>query len=191
MKNPCLTVLAAIACLSGFAQHRTLLHCGKLLDGVNNSLQPEMTVVVEGNKITSVQRGYVVAAGTDRVVDLKSKTVLPGLIDMHVHIESETRRGGAYKAGVKIAFGTDAGVYPHGMNAREFEFMVEGGMSPLNAIKAATMVNAELLGMKTQLGSVEMGKFADLIAVDESPLQTIKTLQTVWFVMKEGKIYKQ
>ena len=426
MKKHYLTLLATIACLSSFAQQRTLLHCGNLLDGVSNDLQREMTVVVVGNKITAVQRGYMAPAATDRVVDLKTKTVLPGLIDMHVHIESETRRGAladrftqnvpdvaymaakyakttllagfttvrdlggsgvnvalrnainrgiaegpriftvgksiattgghadptngyrrdlmgdpgpmegvvnspedarkavrqrykegadlikitatggvlsnakdgmgpqfsdeelklivetakdygfsvaahahgaegikrairagvqtiehgtlmddeaielfkkygtyyvptiiagrstadsarmfgyypalvtpkalaigpkvqatfakAYKAGVKIAFGTDAGVYPHGMNAKEFEFMVEGGMPPIEAIKAATIVNAELLGMKTQLGSVEMGKFADLIAVDENPLQNIKTLQAVRFVMKEGTIYKQ
>jgi imidazolonepropionase-like amidohydrolase len=96
----------------------------------------------------------------------------------------------AYKAGVKIAFGTDAGVYVHGYNAKEFEYMVEAGMPPLEAIKSATMVNAELLGMKTQIGSVETGKLADLIAVDENPVQNIKTLQTVRFV-KEGKVYKQ
>ncbi|MGA0560706.1 amidohydrolase family protein, partial [Larkinella sp. VNQ87] len=97
----------------------------------------------------------------------------------------------AYKAGVKIAFGTDAGVFVHGYNAKEFEYMVEAGMPPLAAIKSATMVNAELLGMKNQLGSVETGKLADLIAVDENPVQNIKTLQQVRFVMKEGKVYKQ
>ena len=408
------------------AQQRTLIHCGNLLDGVRNDLQREMTVVVEGTKITAIQKGYAKPAASDRVIDLKSKTVLPGLIDMHVHLEGETRRGGtldrftmnvpdvafqsakyaqttllagfttvrdlggsgvnvglrnainrglvdgpriftagktiattgghadptngyrkdlmgdpgplegvinspeearkavrqrykdgsdlikitatggvlsnakdgsgpqfteeevravveaakdygfavaahahgaegmkrairagvttiehgtmmddeaielfkkhgtyyvptiiagkvtsdsakifgyytpfvtrkalaigpliqatfakAYKAGVKIAFGTDAGVFVHGYNAKEFEYMVEAGMPPLEAIKSATMVNAELLGMKTQIGSVETGKLADLIAVDENPVQNIKTLQQVRFVMKEGKVYKQ
>lgn len=426
MKKLYLTLLAASVGLSAFAQQRTLLHCGNLFDGVGNNLQREVTVVVEGNKITAVQRGYTAPGANDRVIDLKSKTLLPGLIDMHVHIESETRRGAAidrftqntpdvafqaahiakvtlmagfttvrdlggsgvnialrnainrglvegpriftagksiattgghadptngyrrefmgdpgplegvinspedarkavrqrykegsdlikvtatggvlsnakdgqgpqftdeeveavvktakdygfmvaahahgaegmkrairagvttiehgtmmddeaielfkkygtyyvptiiagrvsadsaripgyypafvtvkalaigpkiqatfakaYKAGVKIAFGTDAGVYPHGYNAKEFEYMVEGGMPILEALKAATMVNAELLGMKTQLGSVEAGKLADLIAVDDNPLQNAKTLQAVRFVMKEGKIYKQ
>lgn len=428
MKKHYLYLLAALAlnAAPALAQQRTLLHCGNLFDGVRNDLQREMTVVIEGNKITGIQKGYTAGSGQDQVIDLRSKTVLPGLIDMHVHLESETRRGGAYerftqnvpdvayqaaryakvtlmagfttvrdlggsgvnialrnavnrglaegpriftcgksiattgghadptngyrrelagdpgplegvingpddarkavrqrykegsdvikitatggvlsnakdgqgpqfsdeelkaivetakdygftvaahahgaegmkrairagvttiehgtlmddeaitlfkqygtyyvptiiagrtaadsarifgyypalvtpkalaigpkvqstfakayKAGVKIAFGTDAGVYPHGYNAKEFEYMVEGGMPPLEAIRAATLVNAELLGMKNQLGSVETGKLADLIAVDGNPLQDVKTLQTVRFVMKDGKVYKQ
>lgn len=428
MKKHYLYLLTALAlgATPALAQQRTLLHCGNLFDGVRNDLQREMTVVIEGNKITGIQKGYTAGSGQDQVIDLRSKTVLPGLIDMHVHLESETRRGGAYerftqnvpdvayqaaryakvtlmagfttvrdlggsgvnialrnavnrglaegpriftcgksiattgghadptngyrrelagdpgplegvingpddarkavrqrykegsdvikitatggvlsnakdgqgpqfsdeelraivetakdygftvaahahgaegmkrairagvttiehgtlmddeaitlfkqygtyyvptiiagrtaadsarifgyypalvtpkalaigpkvqstfakayKAGVKIAFGTDAGVYPHGYNAKEFEYMVEGGMPPLEAIRAATLVNAELLGMKNQLGSVETGKLADLIAVDGNPLQDVKTLQTVRFVMKDGKVYKQ
>jgi imidazolonepropionase-like amidohydrolase len=419
-----------LACLSLLASpllaQRTLIHCGNLFDGVGNSLQPQMTVVVEGNKIAAIQKGYTAPSGQDRVLDMKSKTVLPGLIDMHVHLESQTRRGGAidgftsnpsdvayraanyakitllagfttvrdlggsgvnvslrnainaglvdgprvltvgksiattgghadptngyrkdlmgdpgpedgvingpedarkavrqrykdgadlikitatggvlsnakdgsgpqfteeevkavvdaakdygfpvaahahgaegmkrairggvqtiehgtymddetielfkkhgtyyvptiiagktvadsakhfgyytalvtpkalaigpkiqatfgkaYKAGVKIAFGTDAGVYIHGYNAKEFEYMVEAGMPPVEAIKAALMTNATLLGMNAQIGSIEAGKFADIIAVDENPIQNIKTLQTVKFVMKNGKVYKQ
>ncbi|GAB3509199.1 amidohydrolase family protein [Spirosoma knui] len=422
-----LYLLAGIWLLASplFAQ-RTLIHCGNLFDGVRNDMQREMTIVVEGNKITAVQKGFTAHAGQDRVVDMKTKTVLPGLIDMHVHLESETRRGGlidrftqnvpdvafqaanyakktllagfttvrdlggtginvalrnavnrgmvdgpriltvgksiattgghadptngfrkdlmgdpgpeegvingpdearkavrqrykdgsdlikitatggvlsnakdgsgpqfsdeelkaivetakdygfavaahahgaegikravragvqtiehgtymddeaielfkkhgtyyvptiiagktvadsarmfgyypalvtpkalavgpkiqatfgkAYKAGVKIAFGTDAGVYIHGYNAKEFEYMVEAGMPPLEALKSALMTNAKLLGMDTQIGSVEAGKLADIIAVDENPIQNIKTLQAVRFVMKDGKVYKQ
>lgn len=422
-----LYLLAGLSLLASplFAQ-RTLIHCGNLFDGVRNDMQREMTIVVEGNKITAVQKGFASPTGQDRVVDMKSKTVLPGLIDMHVHLETETRRGGqidqftqnvpdvafqaanyakktllagfttvrdlggsginvalrnavnrglvdgpriltvgksiattgghadptngyrrdlmgnpgplegvingpdearkavrqrykegsdlikitatggvlsnakdgsgpqfsdeelkaivetakdygfavaahahgaegmkrairagvqtiehgtymddeaielfkkhgtyyvptiiagktvadsarmfgyypalvtpkalavgpkiqatfgkAYKAGVKIAFGTDAGVYIHGYNAKEFEYMVEAGMPPLEALKAALMTNAKLLGLDAQIGSVEAGKFADLIAVDENPLQNIKTLQAVRFVMKDGKVYKQ
>ncbi|MBN8826033.1 MULTISPECIES: amidohydrolase family protein [unclassified Spirosoma] len=408
-----------------FAQ-RTLIHCGNLFDGVGNSVQPQMTIVVEGNKITAVQKGYTAASSQDQVVDLKSKTVLPGLIDMHVHLETQTRRGGAidgftsnpadvafraarfakttllagfttvrdlggsginvslrnainaglvegprvltagksiattgghadptngyrkdlmgdpgpedgvingpddarkavrqrykdgsdlikitatggvlsnakdgsgpqfteeeakaivdaakdygfsvaahahgaegmkrairagvqtiehgtfmddetielfkkhgtyfvptiiagktvadsakhfgyytalvtpkalaigpkiqatfakaYKAGVKIAFGTDAGVFIHGYNAKEFEYMVEAGMPSVEAIKSALLTNAKLLNMDAQIGSIESGKFADIIAVDENPLQNIKTLQAVKFVMKDGKVYKQ
>ncbi len=418
--------LASIALLtSPLLAQRTLIHCGNLFDGMSNTLQSQMTVVVEGNKITAVQKGYTAATGQDRVVDMKSKTVLPGLIDMHVHLESETRRGSladrftqnapdvafqaakyakttllagfttvrdlggtginvalrnavnkglidgpriltvgksiattgghadptngyrkdlmgdpgpeegvinspdearkavrqrykdgadlikitatggvlsnakdgsgpqfteeevkavvdaakdygfpvaahahgaegikrairagvqtiehgtymddeamelfkkhgtyyvptiiagktvadsarhfgyypplvtpkalavgpkiqatfgkAYKAGVKIAFGTDAGVFIHGYNAKEFEYMVEAGMPPLEALKSALMTNAKLLSMDTQIGSIEAGKFADIIAVDENPTQNIKTLQTVRFVMKDGKVYK-
>jgi len=420
-------LLAGLSLLGSPAlAQRTLLHCGGLFDGARNDVRREMTVVVEGNKITAIQTGYTRPAGSDKVVDLRAKTVLPGLIDMHVHIESETRRGGAYdrftqnvpdvafqaakyakttllagfttvrdlggsgvnislrnainrglidgpriitagksiattgghadptngyrkdlmgdpgpgegvingpdearkavrqrykdgsdvikvtatggvlsnakdgsgpqfneeelraivatakdygftvaahahgaegmkrairagvttiehgtlmddeaialfkqygtyyvptiiagktaadsarifgyypplvtpkalaigpkiqatfakayKAGVKIAFGTDAGVYVHGYNAKEFEYMVEGGMPPLEALQSALLVNARILGMNEQIGSVEVGKLADLIAVDENPLQNIRTLQTVRFVMKDGTIYKQ
>ncbi|GAB3761937.1 metal-dependent hydrolase family protein [Spirosoma pomorum] len=407
-----------------FAQ-RTLIHCGNLFTGTGNDVQPQMTVVIEGNKIAGIQKGFTAASGQDRVVDLKNKTVLPGLIDMHVHLETETRRGGlidrftlntpdvafqaaknakttllagfttvrdlggsgvnvalrnavnrglvdgpriltvgksiattgghadptngyrkdlmgdpgpeegvingpddarkavrqrykdgadlikitatggvlsnakdgsgpqfteeeakaivdaandygfavaahahgaegmkrairagvqtiehgtymddetialfkkhgtyyvptiiagktvadsakmfgyytalvtpkalavgpkiqatfskAYKAGVNIAFGTDAGVFIHGYNAKEFEYMVEAGMPPVEAIRAALLTNAKLLKMDAQIGSIETGKFADIIAVDENPIKNIKTLQTVRFVMKDGKVYK-
>ncbi|WP_192821526.1 amidohydrolase family protein [Rufibacter sp. LB8] len=97
----------------------------------------------------------------------------------------------AYKAGVKIAFGTDAGVFMHGKNAKEFEYMVEAGMPAMEAIKAATKNAAELVGATDRLGSLEQGKLADLIAVDGNPLQDIKTLQQVRFVMKDGLVYKQ
>ncbi|CCH52195.1 amidohydrolase [Fibrisoma limi BUZ 3] len=429
MKKQYLNLLALTSLLlttSPLLAQRTLLHCGNLFTGTGNDLQPQMTVVVEGNKITAVQKGYQSPSGQDRVVDLKNKTVLPGLIDMHVHLESQTRRGGqidaftqnvpdvafqaasyakttllagfttvrdlggsginialrnavnrglvegpriftvgksiattgghadptngyrrdlmgdpgpaegvinspedarkavrqrykegadlikitatggvlsnakdgsgpqftpeevkavvdaakdygfvvaahahgaegmkrairagvqtiehgtymddeaielfkkygtyyvptiiagktvadsarmfgyypalvtpkalaigpkiqatfgkAYKAGVKIAFGTDAGVYIHGYNAKEFEYMVEAGMPPVEAIKSALLNNARLLGMDAQIGSIETGKLADIIAVDENPVQNIKTLQAVRFVMKDGKVYKQ
>jgi imidazolonepropionase-like amidohydrolase len=415
---------AMLLATPALAQNRTLLHCGNLFTGTE--VQPQMTIVVEGNKITAVQRGYTAPGANDQLIDLKTKTVLPGLIDMHVHLETETRRGGqidqftnnvpdvaykaaknakttllagfttvrdlggsgvnvalrnainqglvdgprvltvgksiattgghadptngyrrelmgnpgpmegvingpdearkavrqrykegsdlikitatggvlsnakdgsgpqfneeelkaivetardygfsvaahahgaegmkrairagvqtiehgtymddeaielfkkygtyyvptiiagktvgdsarrfgyypalvvpkalavgpliqgtfakAYKAGVNIAFGTDAGVFIHGYNAKEFEYMVEAGMPPLAAIRSATVTNAKVLGMETQIGSLEAGKFADIIAVDENPVLTIKTLQTVRFVMKDGKVYKQ
>jgi imidazolonepropionase-like amidohydrolase len=408
-----------------FAQ-KTYIHCGKLIDGVTGKTQPEMTVVTEGGLIASVQKGYANGTGTDRTIDLKNKTVLPGLIDCHVHLESQGSKDGfregmtstdadiayraaqfakrtlmagfttvrdlggsgvnismrkavqqglidgpriitaghaisasgghmdethglrrdaythlpgpeegiadgkdelikavrlqfkqganvikiastggvldqsedgsgaqfsveeikavvetakdyglrvachahgaegikrailggvnsiehgtfmdeegmqlakkygtyyvptiiagksvadsakiknyftpvvarkaievgphiqqtfakAYKAGVKIAFGTDAGVYAHGKNALEFQYMVEAGMPPMEAIKAATTSAADLLGITTKAGSIEKGKFADIIAVEGDPLQDIKLLQNVTFVMKEGKVYK-
>jgi imidazolonepropionase-like amidohydrolase len=407
-----------------FAQ-RTIIHCGTLIDGIKNEAQTEMSIVVEGKKIIQVSKGYLPVGANDKLIDLKNKTVLPGLIDMHVHLESQTSRtsysdgfrmndadiafrsvtyaettlmagfttvrdlggtginislrnainqglikgprifavgksiattgghadptngvnkklmgdpgpaegvvngvddckkavrqrykegadlikitatggvlsvakdgsspqftieeikaivetakdygmkvaahahgnegmrrailggvqtiehgtymeqetmdlmkqygtyyvptiiagktvadsaqrpgyypplvvpkalavgpkiqmtfGRAYKAGVKIAFGTDAGVYIHGYNAKEFEYMTEAGMPAIEAIKSATIVNAEVLGVKDQIGSIESGKLADIIATDESPLKNIKTLQKVIFVMKEGKIYK-
>lgn len=96
----------------------------------------------------------------------------------------------AYKKGVKIAFGTDAGVFPHGLNALEFQFMTEVGMSPMEALQSATINAAELLKVSDQLGTIEPGKWADIIAVKENPLENIKTLQNVVFVMKEGFVYK-
>ena len=97
----------------------------------------------------------------------------------------------AYQGGVKIAFGTDQGVAPHGDNAREFEFMVEAGMPPMAAIKSATMEAAKLIGVEKEIGSIEAGKFADLVAVPGDPLADITLTMKVSFVMKGGTVYKQ
>lgn len=420
-----IALLFAVCASVAFGQ-RTLLHCGNLIDGKSGSVQREMTIVVEGNVIVEVQRGYLQPVGEDRVLDLRSKTVMPGLIDMHVHLESETNKdqvlqrftfneadvafrstvyarrtllagfttvrdlggtgvnialrnainqgvvvgprvltagksiattgghadptngyrkdlmgdpgpregvinspedarqavrqrykdgadlikitatGGvlsvakdgsgpqftddelsaiietardygmhtaahahgtegmkravmagittiehgtkmteevmdlmkskgtyyvptitagkfvaekaavagyyhplvvpkaleigpqiqetfrkAYKRGVKIAFGTDAGVFPHGENGQEFTYMVEAGMPPMEAIRSATQVNAAILGMADRLGTIEKGKLADIVAVDENPLVNIRTMESVSFVMKDGIVYKQ
>ena len=99
--------------------------------------------------------------------------------------------GKAYKAGVKIAFGTDASVYPHGDNAKEFVYMVEAGMPPMFVIQAATTHAAQLLKHDKDLGSIAPGKFADVIAVQGNPLEDVALLQKVDFVMKEGRIYKR
>lgn len=419
-----LLLFASLLASPTFAQN-TLIHCGNLIDGLSNEVKTQMTIVVQGTKIAAVEKGFRKPSGTDKLIDLSKKTVMPGLIDMHVHLESETRRGAvadrftmnvpdvafqstvyakktlmagfttvrdcggsgvntslrnavargivvgprifsagkslattgghadptngyrkdlmgdpgpsegvvnsaedgrkavrqrykdgsdfikitatggvlsqakdgqgpqftveevkaivetakdygyhvaahahgaegakrailggvttiehgtmlddecmnlmkqkgtylvatiiagkvssdsakifgyysalvtpkalaigpkiqatfakAYKAGVKIAFGTDAGVYVHGYNAKEFEYMVEAGMPAMEAIQAATMTNATILGIKDQLGSVEVGKLADIVASDEDPTKNIKTLQSMKFVMKEGVIYK-
>ncbi len=418
--------LSALCLVFNALAQKKLIHCGTLIDGVSNAARSQVTIVVEKNKITAVQNGYTVPQTGDEVIDLKSKTVMPGLIDLHVHIESETSRdaaqkrmtmssadvafeaqkhamttlmagfttvrdmggsgvnialrnaiskglvvgpriftagktiattgghgdptngwrpdvtfpdniddgvinsaeearravrqrykdgsdcikitatGGvlsiaksgkapqfmqeeveavvntandygfhvaahahgaegmkrairagvrtiehgtlmddeciqlfkekgtyyvptiiagrsaadsakipgyyhplvtpkaleigsviqktfekAYKAGVKVAFGTDAGVYKHGLNALEFQYMTEGGMPMIEALKSATMVAAEVLDMKDQLGSIETGKIADIIATDANPLTDVKTLMKVAFVMKEGVVYKK
>ena len=425
MKKLALFLFANLLIFNVFAQ-RKLIYCGTLIDGVSNAARTQVTVVVEKNKITAVQNGYIPPQSNDEMIDLKSKTVLPGLIDLHVHIENETSRdqiqkrmsmssadiayeaqkhamttlmagfttvrdmggsgvnislrnainkglvvgcriftsgktiattgghgdptngwrpditfpdnvddgvvnspeearravrqrykdgadwikitatGGvlsiakngkapqfmqdevdavvqtandygfrvaahahgaegmkralragvttiehgtfmddeaikifiqkgtyyvptviagkstadsakipgyyhplvvpkaletgpyiqktfekAYKAGVKIAFGTDAGVYKHGLNAKEFQYMTEAGMPIMEALKSATMIAAEVLEMKDQLGSIEVGKLADIIATDANPLMDVKTLMNVTFVMKEGVIYKK
>jgi imidazolonepropionase-like amidohydrolase len=419
--------LAAFVCItSSVLAQKTILHCGTLIDGIANAPRTEVSVIVEKNKIVGIESGYITAQTGDKVVDLKSKTVIPGLIDMHVHIENETSRdqiarrigsttadvaydaqryanitlmagfttvrdmggsgvnialrnainqgkvtgcriftagktiattgghgdpsngikanlslpeettngvinsedearqavrqrykdgsdwikitatGGvlsiakngrgpqftdaelrgvvstandygfkvaahahgsegmkrairagvttiehgtfmddeaialfkekgtylvptiiagkstadsakmfgyyhpfvaakaletgpaiqatfakAYKAGVKIAFGTDAGVFAHGKNAKEFEYMTEAGMPMMECLKAATIVAADLLGVKEQLGSIEKGKIADIVAVEGDPIKDPKLMMNVGFVMKEGVIYKQ
>lgn len=425
MKKLALFLLANLLIFNAFGQ-RKLIYCGTLIDGVSNAARTQVTVVVEKNKITAVQNGYIPPQSNDEMIDLKSKTVMPGLIDLHVHIENETSRdqiqkrmsmssadvafeaqkhamttlmagfttvrdmggsgvnislrnainkglvvgcriftsgktvattgghgdptngwrpdvtfpdnvddgivnspeearravrqrykdgadwikitatGGvlsiakngkapqfmqdevdavvqtandygfrvaahahgaegmkralragvttiehgtfmddeaikifkekgayyvptviagkstadsakipgyyhpliqpkaletgpyiqktfekAYKAGVKIAFGTDAGVFKHGLNAKEFQYMTEAGMPIMEALKSATIVAAEVLEMKDQLGSIEVGKLADIIATDANPLTDVKTLMNVTFVMKEGVVYKK
>ena len=424
MKKTLLILLLCI-CGSSFAQN-TLIYCGGMIDGVRNDVQKEMTVVVKGSKIIAVEKGYRKPDANDKIIDLKNRTVMPGFIDMHVHLENETRRGQevarftnspidvafastgfakktlmagfttvrdlggsgvnialrkaiasglvigprvftagkslsttgghadptngsyadlkadpgpingvinsveearqavrqrykegsdcikitatggvlsqakdgmgphwteeeiravvetakdygfhvaahahgaegmkrairagvttiehgtfmddeamdlmkkmgayyvptiiagktvadsakifgyysyvvtpkalaigpkiqetfakAYKAGVKIAFGTDAGVYVHGRNAKEFEYMVEAGMPAMEAIQSATVTNATILGMRELIGSIEVGRFADIVASTEDPIKNIKTLQDIKFVMKEGVVYKE
>ncbi len=97
----------------------------------------------------------------------------------------------AIASGVKIAFGTDAAVFPHGLNAHEFKYLVEYGLTPMQAIQCATLNAADLLGQSGKLGAIEPGKFADLIAVSADPLKSIEALQHVTFVMKAGIVYKQ
>jgi imidazolonepropionase-like amidohydrolase len=99
--------------------------------------------------------------------------------------------GRAYRAGVKIAFGTDSGVYPHGENAHEFELMVQAGMPPLFTIQAATMHAAELLKHDKDLGSLSAGKLADVVAVPGNPVEDIGLMKRVSFVMKAGVVYKR
>ena len=97
----------------------------------------------------------------------------------------------AYRAGVKIAFGTDTGVGPHGLNAREFRYMVEGGMPAMDAIRSATSGAAAVLGATDELGTIEAGKLADLIAVSGNPLADVSVLEDVRFVMKDGEVHKR
>jgi imidazolonepropionase-like amidohydrolase len=111
----------------------------------------------------------------------KARTVLP---------IAQQNLSHAFKLGVKVAFGTDAAVYPHGLNAHEFAKMVQMGMSPLGAIQAATVNAADLLGWSDRVGTLEPGKFGDLIAVNGDPLSDVRVLQNVRFVMKGGEVIK-
>lgn len=110
-------------------------------------------------------------------------------LDIGPKIQSMFAR--AYKKGVKIAFGTDAAVFAHGENAKEFGYMVEAGMPAIKAIQSATVTNAMLLKMETQIGHIKAGFLADIVATNDDPTEHIDTMTNVVFVMKEGKIYKQ
>jgi imidazolonepropionase-like amidohydrolase len=114
-------------------------------------------------------------------VRAKAEFILPHAVD-------SLRR--AIAAGVKIAYGTDAAVYPHGDNAREFAVLVERGMSPLEAIRSATIHSADLLGVADR-GRLNAGLLADVIAVPGNPLEDIRVMEEVVFVMKDGNVYKQ
>jgi imidazolonepropionase-like amidohydrolase len=96
----------------------------------------------------------------------------------------------AFAAGVKIGFGTDAAVYPHGLNAHEFAVYVRLGMTPLQAIQTSTVNDADLLGWSAKVGTLEAGKWADIIAVGGDPLKDVTTLERVKFVMKGGAVVK-
>lgn len=120
--------------------------------------------------------------------------LLPAIIRLKalaIGPQMKTTLGEAYRAGVRIAFGTDCGVSPHGSNGREFRLMVAAGMSPAAALESATRVAAEALDVRSDLGSLEAGLWADIIAVPGNPLEDITVMERVEFVMKEGVVYRQ
>jgi len=127
-------------------------------------------------------------ADSAKIPGYYSELVTPKAIAIGSKIQSTFSK--AYKAGVKIAFGTDAGVYRHGQNWKEFGYMVEGGMPPMEAIRSATIHASDLLGTSEILGTIEAGKLADIIAVDGDPLSDIRVMGKVTFVMKDGVVYK-
>jgi len=151
----------------------------------------------EGAKMMAERGTYLVPTmmAGDAVEKLAKNGVLKGLmaekaLEAAASMRNATRL--AHKYNVKIAFGTDSGVIPHGTNAHEFALMVEwGGLSPMESIMAGTMNAATLLGWQKNIGSLEMGKWADIVAVPGDPLKDIRKTETVSFVMKGGVIYKQ
>ena len=96
----------------------------------------------------------------------------------------------AVKIGVKISFGTDAAVFPHGQNAKEFKLMVDLGMTPMDALRSATSTDAELLGIAQKVGTLEKGRLADIIAMPGDPTADITATERVSFVMKEGRVVR-
>ncbi|MDA7716962.1 amidohydrolase family protein [bacterium] len=115
--------------------------------------------------------------------------IVPKALEIGPKIQNTFKK--AYDRGVSIAFGTDAGVFKHGQNGKEFGYMVEAGMPAMAALQSATITNAKILNMQDQLGQLAPGFFADIVAVNEDPTQKINTMENVVFVMKDGKIYKK
>ncbi len=107
-----------------------------------------------------------------------------------ISAQRETCFKKAFSSGVKIAYGTDAGVFPHGLNGKDFKYMVKYGLAPMQAIQTATINAADLLDWKNKVGSITKGKFADIIAVEGNPIDDISMLEHVKFVMKDGVVYK-
>lgn len=172
-------------------------------EGMKRAVLAGITTIEHGTKMTDEvielmkQKGtyYVPTISAGKFVAEKAKEpgyyhalVVPKALEIGPQIQQTFAK--AYKKGVKIAFGTDAGVYPHGENGKEFGFMVEAGMPAMEAIKSATIVAAGVLGLSDKIGTIETGKLADIVAVDENPLTNIKTMEKVSFVMKEGVAYK-
>lgn len=115
--------------------------------------------------------------------------IVPKALEIGPKIQNTFKK--AYDRGVGIAFGTDAGVFKHGQNGKEFGFMVEAGMPAMATIQSATTINAKILNMQDQIGQITPGFLADIVAVNDDPTQKINTMENVVFVMKEGKIYKK
>jgi imidazolonepropionase-like amidohydrolase len=173
-------------------------------EGMKRAVLAGVATIEHGTKMTEEvmdlmkQKGtfYVPTITAGKFVGQQAKEpgyyhplVVPKALEIGPMIQETFRK--AYRRGVKIAFGTDAGVFPHGQNAKEFGYMVEAGMPAIEALLSATVVNAGILGLADKIGSLEAGKLADIVATDENPLENIHALEDVSFVMKEGVIYKQ
>jgi imidazolonepropionase-like amidohydrolase len=147
-------------------------------------------------KLMKEKEAYLVAtisAGKFVAEQAKKPGAYPAIIvpkAIAIGAQIQKTFGKAYKFGVPIAFGTDAGVYPHGENAKEFLYMNEAGMPVAEALQSATYVNAKILEKEDQLGQIAPGFLADLVATEENALENVNTLTNVTFVMKNGVVYK-
>lgn len=137
--------------------------------------------------VPTITAGKAVAENA-KIEGFYPEIIVPKALEIGPKIQSTFAK--AYKRGVPIAFGTDAGVFPHGQNAKEFGYMVEVGMPAMEALQSATITNAKVLGLSDQLGQIKPNYIADIIAIDVNPLEDISAMERVQFVMKEGKIYK-
>ena len=138
--------------------------------------------------VPTITAGKAVAENA-KIEGFYPEIIVPKALEIGPKIQSTFAK--AYKRGVPIAFGTDAGVFPHGLNAKEFGYMVEVGMPEMEAIQSATITNAKVLGLANQLGQIKTDYIADIVATDSNPIDDISAMERIDFVMKAGKIYKK
>ena len=138
--------------------------------------------------VPTITAGKAVAENA-KIEGFYPEIIVPKALEIGPKIQSTFAK--AYKRGVPIAFGTDAGVFPHGLNAKEFGYMVEVGMPEMEAIQSATITNAKVLGLANQLGQIKTDYTADIVATDSNPIDDISAMERIDFVMKAGKIYKK
>ncbi len=173
-------------------------------EGMKRAVAAGITTIEHGTLMTEEVMDLMVKKGTYYVPTISAgkyvyeKAKIPGFFPelvvpkaLAIGPQIQKTFGKAYKRGVKIAFGTDAGVFPHGENGKEFGYMVEAGMPAMKAIQSATIVNASVLKQASEFGAIKAGLLADIIAVEKDPTKDIHTMEEVVFVMKGGKVYKQ
>ena len=170
--------------------------------GIKNAIRAGVRSIEHASLIDDEALAMAKASGTWLVMDIYNGDYIndigtkEGWPEEYLRKNRETtdiQRVGftkAVKMGVKLAYGTDSGVYPHGQNAKQFAYMVRYGMTPMQAIQSATIRAAELLGKEKMLGAIAPGRFADLVAVKENPLANIMALEHIALVMKDGKIVR-
>ncbi|MTB50164.1 amidohydrolase family protein [Lewinella sp. W8] len=193
---------AIVAAAKEYGMHTAAHAHGK--EGMKRAVLAGITTIEHGSLMDEevmelmVEHGtyYVPTLSAGKFVAEKAKQpgyfpaiIVPKALSIGVKLQETFAK--AHRSGVRVAFGTDSGVSPHGDNAKEFGYMVEAGVSPMDAIISATSTAAEVLGQENALGQVKTGFTADLVAVRGNPLGNIRVLESVDFVMKEGKVYKQ
>jgi imidazolonepropionase-like amidohydrolase len=172
-------------------------------EGIKNAVRAGVRSIEHGSLIDDEAIDLMVERGTYLVADIYCGDVIaeegrrqgwPEEILRKNEETTDAQREGfakAVKAGVRIAYGTDSGVYPHGRNAKQLPYMVRYGMTPMQAIQSATVVAAELMGWEDRVGSIEPGRFADVVAVPGDALEDLSSFEDVAFVMKGGEVLKQ
>ncbi len=173
-------------------------------DGIHNAIEAGVHSIEHGSFLDKETAELMKAKGTYLVMDVLaayyqlietnedfSDKELTTSSNYETYQDYISKVNLAYNSGVKLAFGTDSGIYPHGRNAEQFSLMKEAGMSEINILQSATITAAALLGIDNKTGSIVEGKWADLIAIKGNPLENIELMEKVSFVMKAGKIYRK